>query len=46
MEVPSHQVFLTTLRTDMDVDRTKAETSRNRRDAMDFPLTQDQWTVT
>lgn len=31
MEVPSHQVFLTTLRTDVDVDRTKAETSRNRR---------------
>lgn len=31
MEVPSHQVFLITLRTDVDVDWTKAETSRNRR---------------
>lgn len=34
--------FITTLRTDVDVDWTKAETSRNHHDTMDFALTQDQ----
>lgn len=34
--------FITTLRTDVDVDWTKAETSPHHQDMMDFPLTQDQ----
>lgn len=34
--------FITTLRTDVDVDWTKAETSRNHHDMMNFALTQDQ----